>query len=80
MNFASTGVSNCRSGPRPGEGDAEVAWLIAPGDGSGDAERWAILGSITLKQTDYGITPVKIAGGAVRVKDGIVIEFQVATR
>ena len=32
-------------------------------------------GSVTLKQTDYGITPVKIAGGAVRVKDEITIEF-----
>ncbi len=35
-------------------------------------------GSVALKQTDYGITPVKIAGGAVRVKDEIVIEFSVA--
>jgi polyisoprenoid-binding protein YceI len=35
-------------------------------------------GSVTLKQTDYGITPVKIAGGAVRVKDEIVIEFDIA--
>ena len=34
-------------------------------------------GSLTLKQTDYGITPVKIAGGAVRVKDEIAIEFEV---
>jgi polyisoprenoid-binding protein YceI len=34
-------------------------------------------GSVTLKQTDYGITPVKIAGGAVKVKDEIVIEFSV---
>jgi polyisoprenoid-binding protein YceI len=34
-------------------------------------------GSLTLKQTDYGITPVKIAGGTVRVKDEITIEFDV---
>jgi polyisoprenoid-binding protein YceI len=34
-------------------------------------------GSVTLKQTDYGITPIKIAGGAVKVKDEIVIEFSV---
>ena len=34
-------------------------------------------GSVTLKQTDFGISPVKIAGGAVRVKDEIVIEFSV---
>ena len=34
-------------------------------------------GSLTLKQTDYGITPVKIAGGTVRVKDEITIEFEI---
>lgn len=34
-------------------------------------------GSVTLKQTDFGITPVKIAGGAVRVKDEIVIDFTI---
>ena len=34
-------------------------------------------GSLALKQTDYGITPVKIAGGTVRVKDEITIEFVV---
>ena len=33
--------------------------------------------SLTLKQTDYSITPVKIAGGTVRVKDQITIEFEV---
>ena len=34
-------------------------------------------GTVSLKQTDYGITPVKIAGGAVRVKDEITIEFSI---
>jgi len=36
-------------------------------------------GSLSLKQTDYGITPVKIAGGAVRVKDEITIEFSIVS-
>jgi polyisoprenoid-binding protein YceI len=35
------------------------------------------VGSSLLKQTDFGIKPVKIAGGAVRVKDEIRIEFDV---
>ena len=34
-------------------------------------------GSVRLKQTDFGITPVKIAGGAVRVKDEIEIVFEI---
>ncbi len=35
-------------------------------------------GSATLKQTAFGITPVTIAGGTVKVKDDIRIEFQIA--
>jgi len=34
-------------------------------------------GSVKLKQTDFGITPVKIAGGTVRVKDEIEIGFEI---
>ncbi len=36
-------------------------------------------GKVTLKQTDFGITPVKIAGGAVRVKDVIEIVFEIVS-
>ena len=36
-------------------------------------------GSLSLKQTDYGITPVKIAGGVVRVKGEITIEFSIVS-
>ena len=34
-------------------------------------------GSAALRQTDFGITPIKVAGGAVRVKDELRIEFQI---
>jgi polyisoprenoid-binding protein YceI len=34
-------------------------------------------GSFALKQSDFGITPIKIAGGAVKVKDEITIDFDV---
>jgi polyisoprenoid-binding protein YceI len=37
-------------------------------------------GRVTLKQTDFGITPVKIAGGAIRVKDVIEIVFEIVTK
>jgi polyisoprenoid-binding protein YceI len=35
-------------------------------------------GSATLKQTDFGITPVNVAGGTVKVKDEVKIEFEIA--
>jgi polyisoprenoid-binding protein YceI len=37
-------------------------------------------GSVTLKQTDFGITPISIAGGAVKVKDELKIDFDIVTK
>jgi hypothetical protein len=37
-------------------------------------------GSASLKQTAFGITPITIAGGAVKVKDEVSIEFDIVTR
>jgi polyisoprenoid-binding protein YceI len=34
-------------------------------------------GTIKLKQTDFGITPIKIGGGAVKVKDEIEVTFEI---
>lgn len=35
-------------------------------------------GEVSLLQTDYGITPIKVGGGAVRVKDKLKITFDIA--
>jgi polyisoprenoid-binding protein YceI len=35
-------------------------------------------GSATVKQSAFGITPIRIAGGAVTVKDAVTITFQIA--
>jgi len=35
------------------------------------------LGAVRFRQSEFGITPVRIAGGAVRVKDEIRIEFDI---
>ena len=37
-------------------------------------------GTVTLKQRDFGIMPISIAGGTVKVKDEIKIEFDVVAR
>ncbi len=37
-------------------------------------------GSVKLKQTDFGITPVTIAGGAVKVKDVIEVVFEIVPK
>jgi polyisoprenoid-binding protein YceI len=35
------------------------------------------MGTARLKQSDFGIKPVKVAGGTVRVKDEVKIEFAI---
>lgn len=37
-------------------------------------------GSATFKQSDFGITPITIAGGAVKVKDEVRIDFDIVMR
>lgn len=37
-------------------------------------------GETTLKQHDFGITPISIAGGTVKVKDELKIDFDVVAR
>lgn len=37
-------------------------------------------GKATLKQTDFGIAPISIAGGTVKVKDELEIDFDIVTR
>jgi hypothetical protein len=38
------------------------------------------LGSSTFKQRDFGITPISIGGGTVKVKDEVSIEFDVIVK
>jgi len=35
------------------------------------------VGSANLKQTEFGIEPVKVAGGTIRVKDEVQIQFDI---
>ena len=34
-------------------------------------------GSADLKQKDFGITPITVGGGAVKVKDELRVEFDI---
>jgi hypothetical protein len=43
-------------------------------------EGGAYVGTVRIKQTDFGIQPIKIGGGVVRVKDELEIAFRVYTR
>jgi polyisoprenoid-binding protein YceI len=38
------------------------------------------IGSVTIKQTDFGIQPVSAGGGTVKVKDELKIDFAIRTK
>jgi polyisoprenoid-binding protein YceI len=38
------------------------------------------VGTATIKQTDFGIQPISIAGGAVKVKNELTIDFSINTK
>jgi hypothetical protein len=40
-----------------------------------DGDRY--FGTTKLKQSDYGMKPVSVAGGTVKVKDEILVEFDI---
>ena len=77
INFVSTGISSSSPGHSQVTGTFKLHGFSRQVSVSVVLRDGKYSGSIMLKQTDYGITPVKIAGGAVRVKDEIEIEFQV---
>lgn len=37
-------------------------------------------GEAKLKQTDFGITPISVAGGTVKVKDEVKVTFEIAVK
>jgi polyisoprenoid-binding protein YceI len=41
------------------------------------ADRLQVSGELTLRQTDYGIELVSVAGGALKVKDELKVQFDV---
>jgi polyisoprenoid-binding protein YceI len=40
----------------------------------------AYTGRTILKQTDFGIKPISVAGGTIKIKNEIELEFQIFTR
>src|SRR3954467_7366253 len=44
------------------------------------AENGRYKGSTRLRQTAFGIAPISIAGGTVKVKDEVAVEFDIVTR
>jgi len=54
------------------------AWLPVSVDESGAG--WQVAGAFVLRQSDFGVKPYSILGGALAVQDELVVEFRLAGR
>ena len=85
--FVSTSVETPAVGAKAAEADAAKRYLVhgrltlhgvtRPVELPVSFSDGHYTGKVTLKQTEFGITPVKIAGGTVKVKDAIEIVFEI---
>jgi len=79
IRFVSTSVTRQAGGGYQVRGDLTIHGVTHPIDLPVSFASQRYTGSTKLKQTDYGITPVNIAGGTVKVKDVIEIEFEIVS-
>jgi hypothetical protein len=75
--FRSRSATHHESGPWSVEGLLTLHGKTRPIRIEAAEEGDRFRGSVLLRQTDFGITPVRVAGGTVRVKDEIRVEFDV---
>ncbi|HKB10680.1 MAG TPA: YceI family protein [Vicinamibacterales bacterium] len=62
------------------EGDLSLHGKTKPVSFDAALTKGAYRGSVRVRQRDFGITPISIAGGTVKVKDEVVIEFVIVPR
>ena len=77
ITFESSHVEQEREGKFKVDGQLSLHGVTKPVSILAQAENGRYTGRFALKQRDFGITPVSIAGGTVKVKDELTIEFDV---
>jgi polyisoprenoid-binding protein YceI len=76
IRFRSTKVERIAAGKWTVEGVLTLHGQTHPVKVDVQGERGHYRGSTSLRQKDFGITPVSIAGGSVKVKNEIRVEFE----
>jgi polyisoprenoid-binding protein YceI len=79
ITFESTSVERPSNGIFVVHGQLSLHGVTRPVVVNVHSENGEYKGTCTLKQRDYGIAPISIAGGTVKVKDELKIEFDIRT-
>ncbi len=78
ITFESTGVEQAGPDRLLVRGQLSLHGVTRPVVVNVRTENGRYVGSSTFKQREFGITPISIAGGSVKVKDELKIEFDVS--
>src|SRR6266851_9729630 len=54
--------------------------LQVPATIDADADKISVTGRLSLDQTDFGITPYSVLGGAIAVRNGVDLRFRIRAR
>lgn len=79
ITFQSTNVERTGTGEFLVQGQLSLHGVKRPVSVKVRNESGRYLGTCTLKQRDYGIEPISIVGGTVKVKDELKIDFDIRT-
>ena len=79
ITFESTRVEHRQEGNVVVEGRLSLHGVTKAVSIEAHRENGRYTGKFKLKQSDFEITPISIAGGAVKVKDELAIEFDIAS-
>lgn len=77
IRFHSTNIEALDRGRWTVRGDLTLHGQTHPVLANVEAPSGRFLGSAKLLQRDFGITPVTVAGGSIKVKDEVKVEFEI---
>lgn len=80
IHFRSLSIEKAGEGKWRVHGDLTVHGQTHPVLVEVTGEAGHYRGSATVKQTDFGIKPVSAAGGSIKVKDEVRVEFEISGR
>jgi YceI-like domain len=79
IRFHSVGIRQVESGSWHVEGELELHGEIHPVTAKVNLDHGHYKGSASFMQTTFGIAPISLLGGTVRVRDDVRIDFDVIT-
>ncbi len=77
IRFHSTEVRRSSEGKWTVQGDLTLHGQTHPVNVDVERQDGRYRGSARLRQSEFGITPVTVAGGTIKVKDEVRVEFEI---